>query len=96
MFLNGNLRPKNIKSIARWTKSFLGISLVAIIFLLFFLVRDDDQLSSPNGFTEKRVFYQVMRIIDGDTIEIEYEGVKTSVQLIGVNAPETVHPSKPP
>ena len=27
---------------------------------------------------------------------IEYEGTRTSVQLIGVNAPETVHPSKPP
>lgn len=40
--------------------------------------------------------YQVLRIIDGDTVEIEYEGDRTNVQLIGVNAPETVHPSKPP
>lgn len=88
------------KSIARRSKIFsgilLGISVVAIISLLFFLVRDDDQFSSPNEFADKGDLYQVMRIIDGDTIEIEYEGIKTSVQLIGVNAPETVHPSKPP
>ena len=32
--------------------------------------------------------YQVVRIIDGDTFEIQYKGKPTSVQLIGVNAPE--------
>ena len=32
--------------------------------------------------------YKVIRIIDGDTFEIEYKGKPTSVQLIGVNAPE--------
>lgn len=40
--------------------------------------------------------YQVVRIIDGDTVEIKYKGKLTSVQLFGINAPETtVHPSKP-
>ena len=40
--------------------------------------------------------YQVVRIIDGDTFEIKYKGKLTSVQLFGVNAPEIVHPDKPP
>lgn len=41
--------------------------------------------------------YQVVRVIDGDTFEIKYKGKLTSVQLFGVNAPETdKHPSKPP
>lgn len=40
--------------------------------------------------------YQVVRIIDGDTVEIKYKGKLTSVQLFGINAPETtIHPSKP-
>ena len=39
--------------------------------------------------------YPVTRIIDGDTIEIRYAGKPTSVVLIGVDTPETVHPSKP-
>ena len=30
----------------------------------------------------------MIRIIDGDTFEIQYKGKPTSVQLIGVNAPE--------
>ena len=41
--------------------------------------------------------YDVVRIIDGVTVEIKYKSKLTSVQLFGVNAPETtVHPSKPP
>ena len=39
--------------------------------------------------------YQVTRIIDGDTVEIRYDGKLTSVALIGVDTPETVHPQKP-
>ena len=39
--------------------------------------------------------YQVTRIIDGDTVEIQYGGKLTSVVLIGVDTPETVHPEKP-
>lgn len=39
--------------------------------------------------------YPVTRIIDGDTVEIQYNGKPTSVVLIGVDTPETVHPQKP-
>ena len=31
----------------------------------------------------------------GDTVKIQYEGKLTSVRFIGVDTPETVHPSKP-
>ena len=43
----------------------------------------------------KEVDFPVLDIIDGDTIEIEYEGEPTRVRFIGVDAPETVHPDKP-
>ena len=35
------------------------------------------------------------RIVDGDTVEIQYNDKLTSVVLIGVDTPETVHPQKP-
>lgn len=55
----------------------------------------------PIGFyifqlTQKETNYEVRRIIDGDTIEIQYEGKPTSLQLIGINAPEIGYPDKPP
>ncbi|MFM7678883.1 MAG: thermonuclease family protein [Roseiflexaceae bacterium] len=37
----------------------------------------------------------VVRVADGDTITVKYNGVNTSVRLIGVDTPETVDPRKP-
>jgi len=38
---------------------------------------------------------EVIATIDGDTLVIRIEGRKETVRLIGVDAPETVHPTKP-
>lgn len=37
--------------------------------------------------------YEVVSITDGDTFEINYNGTKTKVRLIGVDTPESVHPN---
>lgn len=39
--------------------------------------------------------YKVVRVVDGDTVKIDYNGKATNVRLIGVDTPETVHPNKP-
>lgn len=36
--------------------------------------------------------YEVVSVTDGDTFEINYNGTKTKVRLIGVDTPESVHP----
>jgi micrococcal nuclease len=36
----------------------------------------------------------VIRIIDGDTLVVNYDGKEETVRLIGVDTPETVHPTK--
>ena len=36
----------------------------------------------------------VERVIDGDTIHVRVEGKSRTVRLIGVDTPETVHPTK--
>jgi micrococcal nuclease len=36
----------------------------------------------------------VTRVVDGDTIWVEGEGKRLKVRLIGVDTPETVHPTK--
>lgn len=38
--------------------------------------------------------YEVISVVDGDTIKINYQGQTTSVRLIGVNTPETIDPRK--
>lgn len=47
--------------------------------------------SDPATISE---FYPVIRVIDGDTLEINYEDKPTKVRLIGVNTPETVDPRR--
>ena len=39
--------------------------------------------------------YRVLSVTDGDTLKIEYEGNSETIRLIGVDTPETVHPSRP-
>jgi len=38
--------------------------------------------------------YKVIRIVDGDTIVIQYDGKYEKVRLLCVNTPESVHPDK--
>ena len=44
---------------------------------------------------EQSPSYEVVRVIDGDTVVLLMKGKETKVRLIGVDTPETVHPSKP-
>ena len=37
----------------------------------------------------------MIRVVDGDTIEVRYRGHVRDVRLIGVDTPETVHPFQP-
>lgn len=39
--------------------------------------------------------FEVVKVIDGDTIKVRYGGLIESVRLLGVDTPETVHPRKP-
>ena len=41
-----------------------------------------------------RVAAQVVRVIDGDTIDVVIDGVQFRVRYIGVDTPETHHPSR--
>ena len=36
--------------------------------------------------------YKVTRVVDGDTIKINFNGIEESLRLIGIDTPESVHP----
>ena len=38
---------------------------------------------------------RVERVVDGDTLVVRYQGGNRTVRLIGVDAPESVHPAQP-
>ena len=39
--------------------------------------------------------WQVSRVIDGDTVEVSRGGRALTIRLIGIDTPETVHPTEP-
>ena len=44
--------------------------------------------------TKNKELYNVVRVVDGDTFIVEYEGVEERVRLIGIDTPESVHPNE--
>ena len=51
--------------------------------------------SAHAGEFDSLTAYPVSRIVDGDTVELLVDGALIKVRLIGVDTPETVHPTKP-
>jgi micrococcal nuclease len=50
---------------------------------------------SSGATTKNEVLITVLKVIDGDTVDIDIKGNTERVRLIGVNTPETKHPTKP-
>ena len=44
------------------------------------------------GVDSKKDFYKILKIFDGDTIQVLYQGQKKSVRVLGVNTPEVDGP----
>lgn len=53
------------------------------------------QPPSPTRRPPSRPYGVVSRIVDGDTIEVQFRGRTVDVRLIGVDTPETVAPGQP-
>lgn len=80
-------------------KRLLPCLLLAALMLLsgcsaldFLLDSTPDTVTESGGVSDSGELYQVLRVVDGDTIEIDYHGDKEKVRLIGVDTPESVHP----
>src|SRR4051812_3461469 len=74
-----------------------ALLLIPAVLLLAFFARGDDKKppTIPTKDFKSAPAFKVLRTIDGDTIEVEQDGKAVKVRLIGVDTPETVHPSKP-
>lgn len=71
--------------------------LLPVVVLVAFVAHAEDKKppALPVKDWKGATAFKVLRVVDGDTIEIEQDGKPVKVRLIGVDTPETVHPSKP-
>ena len=65
-------------------KSILSITIVTLLFLAY----SSYALSPKTQIEQKQEFYQVLRIVDGDTIVVSYNGKKEHIRLLRINTPE--------
>jgi len=52
-------------------------------------------ITEPRIDTETQKSYEVVRVVDGDTVDVSMDGKVERLRLIGINTPETVDPRKP-
>jgi len=95
---------EKVKQILKYTGISMGT--IIVILVLFFpnqetLIREvlqnveniiQEEQIIPEKALEKN--YKVLNVIDGDTVKIDLNGGET-IRLIGIDTPETVHPTKP-
>lgn len=51
------------------------------------------QDAAPAGVPSESFAAKVVRVIDGDTVEVSFDNREETVRLIGIDTPETVHPT---
>ena len=86
----------------RYRKRYRGLplpnitSIVIAVVVMFLLVWRGTTLSNESAVqeppsTDYGSLYDVVRIVDGDTLVADVDGNETKIRLIGVNTPESVH-----
>ena len=102
--VNGQRVPTEISGEIKNDRTFVPVRLIAELFdrnvgwdnnTKTVLINDKGQTPAPvvkstNTFEEAKV----LRVVDGDTIEIDRGKGKEKVRFVLVNTPETVHPKK--
>lgn len=74
----------------RYLKPIIVVLIIVAIIVVSYLIQRRSSLSIAQPG-----YYRVTAVYDGDTIEVEMDGVKEKIRLIGVDTPETHHPTKP-
>jgi micrococcal nuclease len=69
------------------------IKLILIVAFALALYSCSDELQRKSGAkTTRSTSYEVVRVVDGDTIKVRRGGQEKSVRLIGIDTPETRKP----
>jgi len=85
-------RRRTLRSGARTTATVLATATVTVLVAAGCREASTPSTATgPSGPGEARV----TRVIDGDTIEVDLAGHTEKVRLLGIDTPETHHPTKP-
>lgn len=75
-------------------RDWLG-SAVLVVVVAALLLRPWEALERTEAGGPAEARLTVLRVVDGDTVEVELEGEREDVRYIGVDTPESVKPESP-
>ena len=52
-------------------------------------------LASPSSMQSNRIQATLVKVVDGDTVQVNINGTRETIRIIGINTPETVDPRRP-
>lgn len=88
---------RNLQEIllSKRTRKLAAAFLIALLALLLGI--DQAKLEPLHSwlYQSQPGLYRVVHVNDGDTITVDMSGTEETIRLIGINTPETHHPSKP-
>lgn len=70
-------------------------SIILALLLCFILITGCQQQKQAASSEQNRQQVKIERVVDGDTLEIQLNGKKEKLRLIGVDTPETKKPNTP-
>ena len=87
-------RIETVKNIILFAAALFGTAL--LVYAIFFDQPKAQYQESSAAVQAPKLFglYDVVRTVDGDTIVLDIDGKEKTVRLIGVDAPESVHPDQ--
>ncbi|MFH1947451.1 MAG: thermonuclease family protein [Candidatus Magasanikbacteria bacterium] len=77
------------------TKTILGALIILSGLFAFVSKTTQDVEPTQNVKIDETAYYQVTKIVDGDTIDVNIDGKTERIRLIGIDTPETVDYNKP-
>lgn len=80
--------------IAIWTKNETIINYLEENYNIDLRIDAEDEKVQSTNDDMSAVKCQVIRIVDGDTIVVDYNGNEEKIRLIGIDTPESVHPNE--
>lgn len=63
--------------------------------LLLFLIPHLSTLISTTAHADQTPLFNVLKVVDGDTITVDVRGHREKVRLLGIDTPESVDPRRP-
>jgi micrococcal nuclease len=76
-------------------KTYVAGFLIVVLFVIYLFITNSNVNNKASKLNQSNItLLNVIKVVDGDTIDVSIDGKTERIRLIGINTPETVDPRK--